>query len=72
MDPKIASMYATACSVVVNDDVPIFPHWKDYKERPDVFSGLTLEHKFCNPTFQFIPLLFKKMKNALSFVLGKI
>ena len=29
VDPKIASMYATACSVAVNDGVPIFPHWKD-------------------------------------------
>ena len=25
-DPKIASMCATACSVAVNDVVPIFPH----------------------------------------------
>ena len=39
VDPKIASMYATACLVDVNDVVPIFPHWKDYKERPDVFYG---------------------------------
>ena len=38
VDPKIASMYATACSVAVNVVVPIFPHWKDYKERPDIFS----------------------------------
>ena len=39
VDPKIASMYATACSVAVNDVGPIFSHWKDYKEKPDVFSG---------------------------------
>ena len=39
VQPKIASKYATACSVAVNAVVPIFPHWKDYKERPDVFSG---------------------------------
>ena len=33
VDPKIASRYASACSVAVRDVVPIFPHWKDYKEK---------------------------------------
>ena len=37
-DAKIASMYATACSIVVNEVVPIFPHWNQYKERKDIFS----------------------------------
>ena len=39
VDPKIASRYASACSVAVRDVVPIFPHWKDYKERGDIFSA---------------------------------
>ena len=38
-DAKIASMYATACSIVVNEVVPIFPHWKQYKDKKDIFSA---------------------------------
>ena len=28
LDPKITSMFATACYVAVGDTVPILPHWK--------------------------------------------
>ena len=38
-DAKIASMYATACSIALNEVVPIFAHWKQYKERKDIFSA---------------------------------
>ena len=37
VDPKVASMYATACSIAVKQTVPIFPHWKEYKGREDIF-----------------------------------
>ena len=39
VDPKVASMYATACSIPVKETVPIFPHWKEYKGREDIFSS---------------------------------
>ena len=38
VDPKIASMFATACSAAVRDTVPILPHWKQYKGRHEIFS----------------------------------
>ena len=37
-DAKIASMYATACSIAVKEVVPILTHWKLYKERSDILS----------------------------------
>ena len=38
-DSKIASMYAAACSIAVNEVVPILPHWKEYKDRIEIFSA---------------------------------
>ena len=38
-DAKIASIYATMCLIAVNEVVPIFPHWKQYKERKDIFDA---------------------------------
>ena len=38
VNPKIASMFATACFVDVRDNVPILPHWKQYKGRHKIFS----------------------------------
>ena len=37
-DAKIASMYTTACSIDVKEDVPILSHWKLYKKRSDILS----------------------------------
>ena len=62
VDPQIASMYATTSSVVVNDVVPIFPHWKDYKERSDVFSGFArhLSVSFVTQLFSSFHCCLKK------------
>ena len=73
VDPKIASMYAIACSVAVNDVVPIFSHWKDYTEITGVFSGFARHLSVCFVTqlSSSFHCCLKKVKNALSFLEGK-
>ena len=39
VQPRIASMFATACSLAVKETVRILSHWKDYKGRRDIFQG---------------------------------
>ena len=34
---QLSSMYATACSIAVNEVVPILTHYKLYKERDDIY-----------------------------------
>ena len=82
VDPKIASMFATACSAAVRDTVPILSHWKQYKGRHEIFSmyvaylsvsfATHLTVHSMKKTFQFIPLMFIELKNALNFISGKI
>ena len=39
IDRHIASMYATACSIAVNEAVPVLTHYKLYKERNDIYRA---------------------------------
>ena len=36
---QIASMYATAYSIAVNEVVPLLTHYKLYKERDDIYRA---------------------------------
>ena len=40
-DGKIASMYATACSIAVKEVVPLFTHFKLYKDRDDIYQAFS-------------------------------
>ena len=81
IDPKIASMFATAYSASVRDTVPILPHWKQYKGRHEIFSmyiahlsvsfATHLTVHSMKKSFQFIPLMFIELKNALILFLAK-
>ena len=35
---KIAAKFATECNITVRNHVPIFPHWKDYKNQHGLFK----------------------------------
>jgi hypothetical protein len=32
----IAAKFATECNIAVRGHVPIFPHWKDYKDKANL------------------------------------
>ena len=38
-DRQIASMYATTCSIAINEVVPLLTHYKLYRERDDIYQA---------------------------------
>ena len=40
-NPVLASMYATACSIAVKEVVPLFTHFKLYKDRDDIYQAFS-------------------------------
>ena len=34
---QLSSMYATTCSIAVNEVVPLLTHYKLYKEKDDIY-----------------------------------
>ena len=36
VDPVVAAKFATKCGLTFRSQMPIFTHWKKYKERPEV------------------------------------
>jgi hypothetical protein len=38
-NPMIAAKFATECNIAVRLHVPIFPRWKDYKDKPNIFKN---------------------------------
>ena len=39
-NPVLASMYATACSIAVKEVVPLFTHYRMYKNKKDIYKLL--------------------------------
>ena len=35
---KIAAKFATECNIAVRNHVPIFPKWKDYKDKKNLLK----------------------------------
>ena len=44
---QLSSMYATACSIAVNEVVPILTHYKLYMERDDIYRAYSGHVSVC-------------------------
>uniref|UniRef100_A0A0A9CPI2 Uncharacterized protein n=1 Tax=Arundo donax TaxID=35708 RepID=A0A0A9CPI2_ARUDO len=36
--PLVATKFATECNIAVRNHLPMFKHWKDYKNQPGLFK----------------------------------
>jgi hypothetical protein len=41
MAPLVAAKFATECNIAVRNHVPVFKHWKDYKNHSGLFNLFT-------------------------------
>ena len=39
--PLVAAKFATECNIAVRNHVPVFKHWKDYKNHSGLFKLFT-------------------------------
>jgi hypothetical protein len=39
--PLAAAKFATECNIAVRNHVPVYKHWKDYKDQASLFNLFT-------------------------------